>query len=216
MRRWVDCLLRNKYMKILLASRNRDKLREVRGKVAPLGVEILTPADFPNLPEVEEDGRTLEENARKKALTLYRLAGIPTLADDTGLEVDALNGKPGVYSSRFAGERATYADNVNKLLRELAGIPWGERWAQFRCVLAYASEGQARLFEGRIEGVITLEAMGGNGFGYDPVFWVAGEGKTLAQLSLKHKNQISHRGKALDAWVKYVRSEISKSERGSA
>jgi len=202
-------------MKILLASRNRDKLKEVRGKVAPMGIEILTPDDFPNLPEIEEDGATLEENACKKALTLHQITGIPTLADDTGLEVEALGGKPGVYSSRFAGPRASYADNVARLLKELEGVPCRLREARFRCVLAYAESGKVRCFEGAIQGMIALETRGDQGFGYDPVFSVPQEGKTFAQLTLERKNQISHRGKALDAWVNYLRGQVLKSDRGA-
>lgn len=192
-------------MKILLASRNKDKLHEVRGKVAPLGIEILTPDDFPDLPEVEEDGDTLEANAIKKALTLHQLTNLPTLADDTGLEVDALDGAPGVYSSRYDGPNATYASNCAKLLREMAGVPEGKRQARFRCVLAYLEDGRTHTFEGRVEGKVTFNPAGDNGFGYDPVFYVLEAGKTLAQMSLEEKNALSHRGRALDQWVEFLK-----------
>ncbi len=194
-------------MKILLASRNQDKLREVQEKVNCLGIEILTPRDFPELPEVEENGASLAENASLKAITLHRVSGLPTLADDTGLEVEALNGAPGVYSARFAGPGATYADNVAKLLKELTGVPLDRRQARFRCVLAYATAARLQYFSGQIEGLIVLEAAGEHGFGYDPVFYVLAEGKTLAQIPIQRKNQISHRGQALDAWVQYLRKE---------
>jgi len=187
-------------MKILLASRNRDKLSEVSLKVEALGFELLSANNFPNLPEVEEDGETLEANAQKKALTLHQLTHLPTLADDTGLEVEALSGRPGVYSSRFAGPGATYADNVKKLLRDMAGVPREKRRARFRCVLAYVDAGKTQYFEGIIEGLIAEKASGQNGFGYDPVFYVPDEKMTFAELTLERKNQISHRGRALDAF----------------
>ncbi len=179
-------------MKILLASRNPDKLREVQSKVNSLSIQILPVTRFHNLSEVEEDGDTLEANALKKALTLHQLVNIPTLADDTGLEVAALQGAPGVFSSRFAGPGATYADNVNKLLLDLQGIPWEKRQASFRCVLAYADQGKVLLFEGRTEGLISTQAQGTGGFGYDPIFYIPEERKTFAELTLDRKNEISH------------------------
>jgi len=192
-------------MKILFASRNRDKLKEVSRKVEPFGIEVLSANDFPNLPEVEEDGETLETNAQKKALTLHRLTNLPTLADDTGLEVEALGGQPGVYSSRFAGPGATYADNVEKLLRDLASVPQERRQARFRCVLAYVDAGKTQYFEGIIDGLIAEKVSGQHGFGYDPIFYVPDEKMTFAELTLERKNQISHRGRALDAFVEYLR-----------
>jgi XTP/dITP diphosphohydrolase len=197
-------------VKILLASRNKDKLNEIRGRVASLDVDILTPDDFSNLPEVEEDGDTLEANALKKALTLHQLTGLPTLADDTGLEVEALNGAPGVYSSRYDGPQATYASNCAKLLRDLRDVPETQRQAQFRCVLAYIEEGQTRLFEGQIKGVITAAPLGENGFGYDPVFYIPELGKTMAQMTLEEKNRISHRGLALKKWIEFLRDRVKR------
>ncbi len=134
-------------MKILIASRNPDKLREIQNKVSSLDIQIVSPKDFPNLPEIEEDGDTLEANAIKKAVALHKLTNLPALADDTGLEVEALDGRPGLYSARYAGPEATYQDNVKKLLEELQGIPEERRGAVFRCVLAYAS-GRDTLREG--------------------------------------------------------------------
>ncbi len=196
-------------MKILFASRNPDKLREVSGKVEPFGFEVLSARDFPDLPEVEEDGETLEANAQKKALTLHRLTNLPTLADDTGLEVEALGGKPGVHSSRFAGPGATYADNVKKLLSEMIGVHREKRKACFRCVLAFVEPGNTRFFEGKIDGFIAEKASGQNGFGYDPVFYLPDAKMTFAELTLERKNQISHRGRALDAFVDYLRNSAT-------
>lgn len=195
-------------MTILFASRNPDKLREVEQKVADLDVRILSPSDFPNLPDIVEDENTLEGNAAKKALALYKLTGFDTIADDTGLEVDALDGRPGVYSARYAGVGATYQDNVNKLLTELSGIPENERGAVFRTVIAYVQGGDLHLFEGEVCGEITEKQMGENGFGYDPVFFLPEEGKTFAELSLDQKNSCSHRGRALDEWVKYLKKRV--------
>ncbi len=191
-------------MKILLASRNKDKLREIREKTASLDVDILSPDDFPDLPDVEEDGDTLEANAIKKALALSKFVNLPTLADDTGLEVDALNGAPGLYSARYAGPDATYLDNVDKLLREMQDVPEGKRSACFRCVLAYVIKEEIHLFEGKVQGIIITEARGISGFGYDPVFYIPEENKTFAEMPLERKNKISHRGLAVDAWVKYI------------
>ncbi len=195
-------------MKILIASRNPDKLREIQNKVSSLDIQIVSPKDFPNLPEIEEDGDTLEANAIKKAVALHKLTNLPALADDTGLEVEALDGRPGLYSARYAGPEATYQDNVKKLLEELQGIPEERRGAVFRCVLAYASGPDVKLFEGAVKGMITDKPQGKNGFGYDPVFFIPEEGKTFAQMPLERKNSISHRGLALDAWVQYLRREI--------
>ena len=196
-------------MKILFASRNPDKLREVSSKVEPFGFELLSARDFPDLPEVEEDGETLEANAQKKALTLHRLTNLPTLADDTGLEVEALDGKPGVHSSRFAGPGATYADNVKKLLNEMIGVPREKRKACFRCVLAFIEPRNTHFFEGKINGLIHEKATGQGGFGYDPVFYIPEEKMTFAELTLERKNQISHRGRALDAFMDYLRNSAT-------
>lgn len=194
-------------MKVLLASRNPNKLREIREKVASLDIQIVTPDDFPGLPEVEEDGETLEENASKKARILHELTHLPTIADDTGLEVDALGGQPGVFSARYAGPYATYRENVLKLIEEMKGIPIEQRQAVFRCVIAYTYDGGTELFEGRVDGLISIEPAGESGFGYDPVFYVPEYGKTFAQLTLERKNEISHRGRAIDAWVEFMQRQ---------
>jgi XTP/dITP diphosphohydrolase len=147
----------------------------------------------------------LEANAIKKALALAKYVNLPTLADDTGLEVDALNGEPGVYSARYAGENATNQDNVEKLLREMETVPDGQRTARFRCVLAYVVGEDVKVLEGVVEGEIIRTPKGYDGFGYDPVFYVPQLGKTFAELPLSEKNRISHRGKALNAWASYLR-----------
>lgn len=185
-------------MKLLLASNNSDKIVEIRAAFAALHLDILTAADVPHIPEVVEDGDTLEANAIKKATTLARATGLWALADDTGLEVAALNGAPGVYSARYAGEDVTYADNCCKLLTEMENHD--KRDAQFRCVIALCDPGgQARTVDGVCAGIITREARGTEGFGYDPIFQPAGHAQTFAELSLAQKNRISHRGQALNA-----------------
>ena len=185
-------------MKIILATANRDKVREMRHALDGLPVEILTRDDVPGLPDVEEDGATLADNAIKKAREICDALGVPAVADDTGLEVDALGGEPGVYSSRFAGPGATYADNVRLLLDRMRDVPDGSRTARFRCVVALAEPNGAHLFvEGVCEGVITREPRGNGGFGYDPIFLATETGRTFAEMSVAEKHGISHRGLAM-------------------
>ncbi|MFH1735965.1 MAG: XTP/dITP diphosphatase [bacterium] len=194
-------------MKILIATHNQDKLREIRVKVASLDVTILSQDDFTDFPHVEEDGETLEANAIKKGLALAKLADLPALADDTGLEVDALDGAPGVFSARYSGPGATYDSNCDKLLREMVGVPDEKRTARFRTVLAFVEKENIKLFEGIVEGTITRERRGSNGFGYDPVFFATEKGMTLAEMSLEEKNVISHRGVALEKWVAFLKHD---------
>jgi XTP/dITP diphosphohydrolase len=185
-------------MKILLASRNRDKGEEFRGLLRGLPVEILTLEAFPDVGPVEEDAPTLEGNALKKAREVFRQTGIPVLADDTGLEVPYLNDAPGVYSSRFAGPSATYADNVRKLLYLMRGVPSRRRGARFRAVLAFIpTAGEYELAEGIVHGVILEAPRGTGGFGYDPVFLPRGHTRTYAEMDLEEKNRVSHRGRAM-------------------
>jgi XTP/dITP diphosphohydrolase len=182
---------------LVLATRNRHKGLELAALLGDLGITIRTLDEFPDAPDVVEDGDTCEANAIKKARAIAELTGLPAVADDTGLEVDALGGRPGVYAARYAGEDATYEDNCRKLLRELAGVPRERRTARFLTVAAFAlpSDG-VRVAQGTLEGVIAEEASGTLGFGYDPVFLIPELGKTLAQLSANQKNIISHRAKA--------------------
>ena len=173
-------------------------MREIASVLADLPIEILCSRDI-QVPDVEETEDTLEGNAALKATTIAAATGTLTISDDTGLEVDALDGAPGVYSARYAGEAATYEDNCRKLLEALAGRD--DRRARFRTVVACASPG-GLLFtvEGACEGRITREPRGSDGFGYDPLFYVPELGKTYAEMALDEKNQISHRGRALRAF----------------
>ncbi len=190
---------------IVLASRNHNKIEELRAILRPLHITLLAAPDFPGLEEVEEDGDTLEANALKKARYVARETGLPALADDTGLEVDRLGGRPGVYSARFAGENVTYQQNVDKLLRLLK--PWpkkDDRKARFRTVIAFVENGGEHLFEGRCEGWITPEEHGTGGFGYDPVFQPDGVGQTFAELLPETKNRLSHRGSAVRKFIEWI------------
>ncbi len=182
---------------IVLASNNPHKTTELRALLEGLPVTLKDLSDFPGMPPVDEDGETLEDNAIKKALAAHVFTGLPSVADDTGLEVYYLLGAPGVYSARYAGEGATYADNVRKLLRTMTQVPARRRQACFRTVIATAGMGRPETFEGRVEGVITLEATGTNGFGYDPIFRPADLSRTYAELSIDEKNTLSHRARAM-------------------
>lgn len=183
---------------LLVATRNRGKLGEIRALLAESGMRVLSLDDFPEMPEVEEDGATFAENARKKAETIARCSGRLTLADDSGLVVPALGGEPGVHSARYAGADATDADNNRKLLASLRDIPADRRQGAFVCVMALCSpQGDCRFYEGRLEGSLLTAARGTGGFGYDPLFFVAAAGRTLAELPAEEKNRISHRGQAL-------------------
>ncbi len=183
---------------ILLATRNKGKIREFREALTGLGVQIRSLIDFPDPPEIEEDGRTFAENALKKARYYSRLYGRLTLSDDSGLEVDVLKGAPGVYSARYSGKGASDATNNRKLLKALEGVSLSRRGARFRCSIAIASpKGKEAVVEGACKGRIGFKEVGKRGFGYDPLFILPQYGKTMAQLGLSQKNRISHRGKAL-------------------
>jgi len=173
-------------------------MREVREALKGLGLRIHALSDFSNVPEIEENGKTFVENALKKARYYSKYFGKVTLADDSGLEVDSLKGLPGIYSARYAGEKASSQENSQKLLREMEGIPISKRGARFRCVIAVVSpDGREILAEGSCKGRIGFWEKGRRGFGYDPLFVLPNYGKTMAELSLEEKNKISHRGKAL-------------------
>ena len=183
---------------LLVASGNKGKLREFAELLKGVVDTILSPADFPGLPEVEEDGATFEENAIKKARSAALFTGLPVLADDSGLSVDFLDGRPGVYSARFAGEGASDADNNALLLRELAGVPQEQRGAAFHCVIALCQpDGSCQSFDGSLSGAILEVPRGDGGFGYDPLFLVPEYGQTFSELPLEIKNVISHRGRAM-------------------
>ena len=184
-------------MKIILATHNRDKEKELQISLKGMNIEVISLFDFPEIGDIEETGTTLLENSLLKSRLVFRKTGIPTIADDTGLEVDFLNGAPGVYSARYAGNNVSYKDNVNKLLIELEGIPSEKRTARFRTVITFVDENQELSTEGHIDGVISKSIKGDGGFGYDPIFFVPHLGKTFAELSSIEKNKISHRGIAL-------------------
>ena len=178
--------------------------------LSDLGVELLPMEDF-NLPPIEEEGETFEENASKKALTVSSLTGLPAIADDSGLVIEALGGEPGVRSARFAGENASDADRIAKLLSLLEGVPFEGRKAKFVCVIALANpEGEVKLFKGECQGYISTEPRGEEGFGYDPVFIVPRYGRTFAELGLEVKNRISHRAKALEKLRGYLAERLRR------
>jgi XTP/dITP diphosphohydrolase len=184
----------------ILATHNRDKIKEFKNKLGS-SICLKTLDDFPDMPDVIEDGDTLEHNAIKKAREIHTFTGLPAIADDTGLEVAALKGAPGVYSSRFAGENVSYQDNVKKLLSELKGIKSEHRNACFRTKIAFVDGDEVWCVDGSVDGRILEEQVGNDGFGYDPVFYYEPLKKTFSELDLDVKNKISHRGKAIDAFI---------------
>ncbi len=190
---------------IVLATGNQNKVKEFKELLKDSDIEIKYLGDYGPMPEAVEDGATFDDNAYKKASHYARVLGLPCLADDSGLVVDALDGRPGVHSARYAGEDASDRDNCEKLLREMEGK--SERAAHFECVLSLATPGGPALtWEGRCDGEITTEPRGDSGFGYDPVFLSKDLGKTFAEASMEEKNRVSHRGRALAEFA----SEIDK------
>jgi XTP/dITP diphosphohydrolase len=184
-------------MKIVLATHNHDKEIELQHSLRGLGVEICSLSEYPDIGDIEETGTTLLENSLLKAHTVHDRTGLPAIADDTGLEVDALDGAPGVYSARFAGADATYEDNLNKLLFSMEEVSEERRSARFRTVISFVDGNQELWTEGHIDGKIIDFPRGNSGFGYDPVFYIPQLEKTFAELSTEEKNKISHRGLAL-------------------
>lgn len=186
--------------RLLVATTNRGKLGEVRALLEGLAVEVETLASFPDVPPAVEDAETFEGNARRKALHYAKITGLVTLADDSGLEVDVLNGEPGVRSARYAGTEGDDATNNAKLIRNLRDVPLERRTARFRCVMALAKPGEVvAVAAGEVEGLIVDDRRGENGFGYDPHFLVPEFGMTTAEMPPGRKNRISHRGRALRA-----------------
>ena len=182
---------------LVLATHNPDKQAEMNAVLLDLGLDVIGLDQYPEIDDIPENGTTLLENAMIKARAVHLKTGFPALADDTGLEVDALHGAPGVYSARFAGEDATYQDNVKKLLSVMAGVSRQNRTARFRTVVALIDSDTELWTEGIIEGLITRDQRGAGGFGYDPIFEAADTGKTFSEMSAKQKNEISHRARAL-------------------
>jgi XTP/dITP diphosphohydrolase len=192
--------------KLVLATHNRDKSREISALLSGSGVEVLTLDAFPQIGPIVEDAGTLEGNALLKADAVHRATGLPALGDDTGLEVHSLYGEPGVYSSRYAGEHATYAENVTKLLSAMKNFPPRRRAARFRCAIAFVAPGIVpRAVEGVCLGNILEKPRGIGGFGYDPVFLPIGYDKTLAEMDLSLKNRISHRGRGMQEILPFLR-----------
>lgn len=192
---------------ILIATKNKGKAKEFEVLFYPKGYKVLTLLDMDDHLDVEETGKTFEENAKLKAETISSYYNLPVLADDSGLMVDALDGRPGIYSARYAGEEKNDESNLQKVLAELKDIPDDERTARFYCALAFAIPGEeTRLYKGTIEGRITKEPKGSNGFGYDPIFYVPSKEKTMAELSADEKNEISHRAQA----IRYLANDLDK------
>lgn len=185
-------------MKVVFASGNEGKVKEVSSMLSGTGIELVSLNNYKGVPEIVEDGLSFQENALKKARIIYEFTGETTLADDSGLMVDALNGEPGIYSSRYAGAEATDKENNAKLLDKLKNIPAEKRTAAFHCsLILYKKNGNFEAFEGKWQGQIIEEERGTNGFGYDPIFWVPELKMTAAELPSEVKNRVSHRGQAV-------------------
>ena len=185
-------------MELVVATRNQDKLKEIKTLLKGLPIKVISLNSFKDVPEVIEDGKTLQANAKKKAVQVSRHLKRLAVADDSGLEVPVLGNRPGVYSARFSGKGATYSSNNKKVLRLLKAVPRSKRKACFKCVIAVADKGKVvGIAEGRCRGRIGFEPKGRRGFGYDPIFVPDGHKKTFAQMGFKKKNKISHRSKAL-------------------
>ena len=189
---------------LVLASNNNHKISEIKSLLADCHIRILTRSDFNEFPDIEETGATLKDNALLKSRAICAKYKLPALADDSGLEVDFLNGQPGVLSARYAGEGCTFADNNRKLLKQLDGVPDEKRGARFVTVLALSATEGEYCFEGEVRGVITESEQGSNGFGYDPVFYYPPLKKTFAQLAANEKNGVSHRANALLKFKKWL------------
>ena len=190
--------------KIVVATNNEDKLNEIKMLLNNLKLNILSKNDFMDFPEMEETGDSLKANALLKARGTFQATGLPSIADDTGLEVSELNGAPGVYSSRYAGTAASYENNVRKLLNEMENVPIERRGAQFRCAIAFVDGEHEFTIEDVCKGIIIHSPQGKDGFGYDPIFFVPEYGKSFAEMSPELKNNISHRGKALTKIKPYL------------
>jgi len=197
---------------LVLATHNIHKQTEMKFILSRIDVTVIGLDQFPEIKSIEETGITLIENALIKARTVQKITGLPSLADDTGLEVDALNGAPGVYSARFAGENATYEDNVNKMLIALKGIPYDKRRARFRTVLAFVDSNSELSEDGIIEGRIINNARGEDGFGYDPIFQPENYDITFAEMTSEEKNSISHRARALEKMKQILKTYFEKGE----
>ena len=194
--------------KIVIASSNKHKISEISIKIQPFFNEILSLTDFPEIGEIIEDGNTIEENSFIKSRTAFKHTKIASIADDTILEVDALNGDPGLFTARYAGENATYEENMTKLLERLDGIEDSYRTARFRTIISYVDGKDDFHVEGSIEGKILNTRVGNNGFGYDPIFYSTELNLSLAEMESDQKNKISHRGLAIKKFVSKIQQLI--------
>ncbi len=190
---------------LLIATRNKGKVREIADLLAPLGFKVTSLSDHEGMPDIVEDGQTFRANAAKKAVAAARQAKVLVMGEDSGLEVDALGGRPGVYSARYSGPDATDDSNNDLLLKELAGVPAGKRTARYRCAMALADANDLiDVVEGSCEGLIAAEPRGANGFGYDPLFLIPSLQKTFGELDLSVKQTMSHRADALRQFLKLL------------
>ena len=190
--------------KIVIASSNNHKVSEISVKIQPFFDKILSLSDFPEIGEIIEDGNTIEENSFKKSRASFEHTNIASIADDTTLEVDALNGDPGLFTARYAGEKATYEENMTKLLDNLNGVEDNLRTARFRTIISFVDGKNDFHVEGRLEGKILNKRIGDNGFGYDPIFLSTEFEMSLAQMDSKLKNEVSHRGLAIKNFVSKI------------
>jgi XTP/dITP diphosphohydrolase len=203
--------------RMVFASRNRGKIKEIQALLTDSGVTLHSLEDYPDLPEIQEDGSSYLDNALKKARTIAELTGEVVLADDSGLEVEALHGAPGIYSARYAGGKGDDGKNIRKLLNDLRGVPPAGRKAVFQCVLVLCRpDGRYQAFDGHWEGRITETAAGQGGFGYDPIFYLPERGATVAELPAEIKNRISHRAKAAAKLKVWLKREFWKTGRSAA
>ena len=192
-------------MQIVIATRNDDKYKEIRSILQDEELEILSLKDFPDAPEVEETGTTLDENALLKAKSAAEATGLPAIADDTGLMVDELGGAPGVKSARFAGENATYGENCSLLLSKMDGVQDGKRTARFVCIAALVDANASIMAKGEVSGVILTESRGTYGFGYDPIFRPDQSEISFGEMTIEEKRLFSHRGKAFNEMLRIIK-----------
>ena len=190
-------------MDLIFATHNRHKVSEVQAML-PAGIHVRSLSDLGCDEDIPETADTLQGNALQKAQFVHERYNCNCFADDTGLEIDALDGRPGVYSARYAGEGCSFDDNVRKVLAELENVPLAQRTARFRTVVALILDGRTYFFEGKVEGFMTLERHGVEGFGYDPIFLPEGYGQTFAEMDASEKNRISHRGRAMAQMVGFL------------
>ena len=194
---------------IVIASSNQHKVSEITTEINSIFHKIYFLSDFPNIGEIKEDGTSVLENSFIKSRVTFNYTNIPSIADDTALEVDFLNGDPGIYTARYAGENATYDDNINKLLNAMTNLPFSERTARFKTIITYVDGKNDFSVEGCLEGNILTEKQGTSGFGYDSVFFVQDENMSLAEMSLAEKNQISHRAIAINKFKDEIKQLLN-------